>query len=173
MINIIIRTSNLKKQVMEKAWKGCQRGKDQTSPPWWPWWRSPWSSAWSSWNGRSQQEKGNIWPLACWCSFGDEGRSLDRSKPHLLERQTENQKYLDDDMYIMSDCLYLCHKKVTFPYSRDFVVSPVSRHFPCSVTPIRIQLILSFLLFLDTFGKCLKAGRFAKMSLLRWSLYMP
>ena len=81
-----------------------------------------------------------------------------------------------DDIYIMVKCLYVT-KRHHFPYSKDFVVSPVykhipysrdlvifpvSRHFPYSKVSrnskttksleiMTFQGILLFLLFLDTF----------------------
>ena len=41
----------------------------------------------------------------------------------------------DDDTYVMVKCLSVWHEKVTPPYSKDFVVSPVSRHIQNLVTP--------------------------------------
>ena len=59
-----------------------------------------------------------------------------------------------DDDDIMVECLSVCgSQKSLFLYSKDFVVSPVSRHFPYSVTShCCIQEILPFLLFIDTLG---------------------
>ena len=59
-----------------------------------------------------------------------------------------------DDDDIMVECLSVCgSQKSLFLYSKDFVVSPVSRHFPYSVTShCCIQGILPFLLFIDTLG---------------------
>ena len=41
----------------------------------------------------------------------------------------------DEDLYIigavcLSVCLSVCNENAYFPYSKDFVVSPVYRHFP-------------------------------------------
>ena len=86
-----------------------------------------------------------------------------------------------DDLYIIGAvCLCVCQQKSLFSYSRDLVISPVSRHIPYSknlvVSPVyrhfpysrylkvsrnskttkspeimTLQGIWSFLLFLDTF----------------------
>ena len=37
----------------------------------------------------------------------------------------------DDDLYIIGAvCMSVCHEKAESLYSKDFVVSPVYRHFP-------------------------------------------
>ena len=82
-------------------------------------------------------------PAACWPQPlpTSEAASLPLSKrttrttSRLCLHNYGDRDYYEAHISIGNGGVYLWHKKVTFLYSRDFVVYPVSRQFLYSVTP--------------------------------------